>query len=97
MLNSESDIKLVLNRLIVVLTLLIVSALTAEADFEAAEKAYDQGDFATALREFKADGSPRSLNNVGMIYFNGEGVDQDKREALRWFRKAAEAGNVKRR
>ncbi len=69
-------------------------AVTAYADFAAAEKAYDQGDYATALREYQADGSASSLNNVGLMYFTGEGVNQDKREAARWFRKAAEAGSL---
>src|SRR5512137_2660697 len=81
-------------RLFVVALLAATAGTSVRADFNEAEKVYDQGDYVTALREFKADGSPRSLNNVGLIYFNGEGVRQDKAEAARWFRKAAEAGNM---
>ncbi len=69
------------------------SGFSAKADFEAAEKAYDQGDYATALSEYKADGGPRSLNSIGLMYFHGDGVNVDKREAALWFRKGAESGN----
>ena len=32
--------------------------------------------------------------NLGVIYYNGEGVPQDDVEALKWFRKAAEQGEA---
>ena len=35
----------------------------------------------------------RSLN-LGWMYANGEGVEQDKEEAVKWYRKAAEQGNA---
>ena len=31
---------------------------------------------------------------IGRLYLNGLGVSQDYNEAMRWFRKAADAGNV---
>ena len=80
--------------------LIIVGALcaglvpSAWAGSAAAEAAHNTGDYATALRLYMEDGSPEALYNVGMLYFNGEGVNQDKREALGWFRKAAERGNI---
>ena len=32
--------------------------------------------------------------NKGVRYYNGDGVEQDKKEAVKWFRKAAEQGNA---
>jgi len=32
--------------------------------------------------------------NLGVAYYNGDGVAQDKAEAVRWFRKAAEQGHA---
>src|SRR4029078_5451847 len=32
--------------------------------------------------------------NLGLMYFAGQGVQQDKKEAERWFRLSAEAGYV---
>ncbi len=31
---------------------------------------------------------------LGMIYYNGEGVPRDDAEALKWFREAAEQGHA---
>src|SRR5690349_13729007 len=70
------------------------TVLPVRADFSAAERAYRDGDFAVALDEYKADGSPEALYNVGLMYYNGEGATQDKLEAARWLGKAAEKGNI---
>ncbi|HTG82228.1 MAG TPA: tetratricopeptide repeat protein, partial [Geobacteraceae bacterium] len=66
----------------------------ALADFDAAMRAYGEGDYATAFREFKNDGSPEAQFNLGLMYFVGNGVKQDRREAANWFRKSADQGYV---
>ena len=33
-------------------------------------------------------------NNLGLMYHQGEGVQQDSKEALKWWRKAAKQGDV---
>ena len=33
-------------------------------------------------------------NNLGMMYYHGEGIKQNDAEALRWFTKAAEQGDA---
>ena len=33
-------------------------------------------------------------NNLGVCYDCGEGIEQDKTEAVKWYRKAAEQGNA---
>ena len=32
-------------------------------------------------------------NNLGAMYFTGEGVNRDEKEAIKWFEKAASQGN----
>ena len=32
-------------------------------------------------------------NNLGAMYFTGEGVDRDEKKAVEWFKKAAAQGN----
>jgi hypothetical protein len=32
-------------------------------------------------------------NNLGALYFTGEGVDRDEQKAIEWFEKAAAQGN----
>ena len=61
--------------------------------FEAVKK----GDYQTALKLWKplADqGDARAQYNLGLMYRNGNGI-QDDVEAAKWFRKAAENGDVK--
>ncbi|MBE9552475.1 MAG: sel1 repeat family protein, partial [Proteobacteria bacterium] len=53
-------------------------------------------DFAQAARLFRAaaeDGHARARNNIGALYDQGLGVDQNDEEAVRWFRAAAEQGH----
>ncbi len=67
----------------------------AWAGFDEGEGAYDRGDYATALREWRPlaeQGNANSQFFLGVMYDKGQGVRQDLREAARWFRKAAEQG-----
>ena len=65
------------------------------ADFLKGWDAYNKGDYATALREWKplaeqGDASAQSL--VGSMYNEGLGVPQDDKTAVKWYRLAAEQG-----
>jgi TPR repeat protein len=70
------------------------------ADGTAGLKAYQQGDFATALAEFMPlaeAGQASAQAAVGQMYLNGEGVPQDPAQAAIWLEKAAEGGNARAR
>ena len=57
--------------------------------------AYDRGDYATALKEFRPlaeQGNADAQFNLGFMYENGLGVPQDYAEAVKWYRNAAEQG-----
>ena len=61
-------------------------------------KAYNTGDFATAMRVFRplADqGQVLGEYIVGLMYANGQGVTENYAEALKWLKKAAEQGEAK--
>ena len=65
----------------------------AWAGFEEGEAAYNRGDYATAIREFRPlaeQGDAYAQFNVGLMYSEGEGVPQDYAEAVKWYSKAAE-------
>ena len=71
--------------------------LEIEADFDAGLVAYRQGNYATALQEFRPlaeQGNSSAQNYLGLMYAEGSGVAQDDRQAVEWFRKAAEQGNA---
>ncbi len=70
----------------------------AWAGFDEATAAYQRGDYATALREWRPlaeQGVADAQYNLGVMYGEGLGVPQDYAEAVGWWRKAAEQGNAK--
>ena len=75
--------------------LLVVLAAPAWADWDEGVAAYDRGDYATALREWRPlamQGNAAAQYNLGLMYSKGRGVPQDHAEAVRWYRKAAVQG-----
>ena len=73
----------------------------SESDgFDKGERAYKNGDYATAMREFKliaeeeggAGAGAQYL--VGMMYAMGKGVPQDHQMALKWYKRPAERGHA---
>jgi TPR repeat protein len=70
--------------------------MRALADFGAAQRAFDKGDYATALNELlplAKQGNPEAQFYLGFMYEYGRGVPQDSKEAIKWFRLAADQGN----
>jgi len=63
------------------------------ANSDAAYAAYQNGNYATALRlarPLAVDGDARAQWILGLLYYGGRGLSQDYNEALMWFRHAAE-------
>ncbi len=63
--------------------------------FGAGLEAYDDGDYASAMRLWKASaeaGDPNSQYRVGNLYRAGLGVPADLEQAGKWYRRAAEGG-----
>ncbi len=70
----------------------------AWAGFDEGVAAYNRGDYATALREFRPlaeQGDAAAQHNLGLMYHIGQGVTQDYAKAVKWYRKAAEQGDAK--
>ncbi len=70
----------------------------ASAALEAGERAYQRGDYATALQQLRPlaeKGDDRARYFLGLMYFIGQGVPQDDAKAAEWFRRAAEQGHVR--
>ncbi len=85
-----------MRRIIIAATLLIAFMATAQAEFQEGVAAYERGDYATALREFRPlarQGDASAQYNLGIMYDNGRGVPQDFAEAVKWYRMAAEQGH----
>jgi TPR repeat protein len=74
-----------------VLTLLAWTEVAC-ATFEVGLRAYQRGDFESAMKEFRdaaAAGDTRSMTLLGYMYSEGEGVEVDYGEALRLWQRAS--------
>ena len=74
---------------------LLLGTTSYAADFNKGYDAYQNGDYATALKEWKPlaeQGYAPAQYNLGVMYDDGKGVPQDDKEAVRWYRLAAEEG-----
>ena len=81
------------------LTLLLGSIGNSEsADFQKGLTAAQSGDFATALREWTPlakQGNAYAQYSLGIMYRQGQGVPQDYKTAVKWYRLSAEQEEVK--
>ena len=66
--------------------------------YQAGVDEYKRGAHSMALlawRPLAEQGDVRAQNNLGYMYYKGEGVEKDAEEAVKWLRKAAEQGFAK--
>ena len=80
-----------------VVLMLSFSHATIADDVEDGVAAAEKGDFAAALRlltPLAEQGDAKAQFNLGLIYFNGDGVAQDYKTAVKWYTLAAEQGDA---
>ena len=78
-----------------VILMLLLAACDSTADFDRGLTAYNRGDYAAALGEWRPlaeQGNAAAQSGLGAMYYGGQGVPRDEREAANWYRKAAEQG-----
>mgnify|MGYP006114862609 CR=1 FL=1 len=71
--------------------------MSESADFQKGLTAAQSGDYATALREWEPlakQGDADAQYYLGVMDANGQGVPQDYKTAVKWFKLAAEQGNA---
>ena len=76
---------------------IVCLAASACANYKAGLGAYERGDYATALREWRPlaeHGDAGAQVALGVMYINGQGVPQDYPKAVVLFRLAADQGNA---
>ncbi len=87
-----------MKRLLVVAAFVVGLVMPAcGQDFGAGKAAYDRGDYAAALREWKPlaeQGDANAQNNFGSMYYYGLGLPRDYIQAVAWYRRAAEQGDA---
>jgi TPR repeat protein len=76
----------------------VSGSMVAAQDLNKGLTAYQAGDYATALEEWRPlaeQGNVSAQFNLALMYDNGEGVLKDDTEAARWYRLAADQGYAK--
>jgi hypothetical protein len=79
----------------------LLLSTTCNADYQAGLNAYSMGDYATAMSEWKAEVAQEptsenlaiyreSLYAISMLYWQGEGVEQDYTISAVWLKQAAD-------
>ena len=84
-----------MKRLLILVVLLLGLASNAWADLLTGARAYRDGEYATALTEFRAlamKGDPLAQYALGLMYTEGVGVSKDPDSAVGWYDKAARQG-----
>ncbi len=80
-----------------VLACILAMPLLLRADWESAKRAFDQGDYATALKELKPlaeKGNADAQALLGLMYNQGRGVPLDIGQAIKWYKTSAGEGNA---
>jgi TPR repeat protein len=84
--------------LVLFASLLAIPAGPVSAErIEDAEAARRRGDYSAMVRIIKPlaeEGDVLAQYNLGLLYYQGEGVPQDLAEAARWYRRAADRGDA---
>jgi len=86
--------KKLLTALVIIVSLGTAGSVCA-ADFAKGFSAYKAGNSAAAVKEWTVlaeQGLADAQSNLGYMYSKGQGVAQDYKEALKWYRKSAEQG-----
>ncbi len=76
--------------------LLFIGNSTIAADYQKGFDAYSEGDYTTALAEWRPlaeEGDASGQFGLGLLYSNGWGVDLNDDEALKWYGLAAGQGH----
>ncbi len=76
---------------------LMLTVPVSAADWQVGREAYERGDYATALKEWRPlaeQGDAGAQYNLGILHYRGWGVAEDYVEAVKWYRLAAEQGHA---
>ncbi len=87
-----------MRHLLLALCLVAGLAGTASADVKSGVKAFQRGDYATAMRELKPLAEQDNVDAqyyLGEMYLHGHGVGRNFVTAAGWYTKAAEAGHAR--
>jgi TPR repeat protein len=84
-----------MKKLLVCILFVLIGTQVFAQEINKGYEAYNDGDYATALKEWKPiaeQGYAFAQYNLGIIYEYGDGVSKDYAEAVKWYGLSAEQG-----
>ena len=84
-----------MKKLLVCILFVLLGTKMSAQEIDKGYEAYNDGDYATALNEWKPiaeQGYAFAQYNLGIMYEYGNGVAKDYAEAVKWYRLSAEQG-----
>ncbi len=84
-----------MKKLLVCILFVLLGTQMSAQEIDKGYEAYNDGDYATALKEWKPlaeQGYAFAQYNLGILYEYGNGVPKDYAEAVKWYRLSAEQG-----
>ena len=84
-----------MKKLLVCILFVLLGTQMSAQEIDKGYEAYYDGDYATALKEWKPiaeQGYAFAQYNLGILYEYGNGVPKDYAEAVKWYRLSAEQG-----
>jgi len=84
-----------MKKLLVCILFVLFGTQVFAQEIDKGYEAYNDGDYATALKEWKPiaeQGYAFAQYNLGILYEYGNGVPKDYAEAVKWYRLSAEQG-----
>ena len=93
--GSFMTIKRISSMLAILAVLLVLTPPTMAQDFDKGFRAAEKGDYTKALQEWSPlaeQGDAATQYNLGIMHALGYGTSEDLREAVIWFRRAADLG-----
>jgi TPR repeat protein len=85
-----------MKKLFVAGLMILAVTCTAHAGYDEGYQAAKKGDYVTAFKSFKTNaesGDVSAQYSLAVMYNDGIGVKKNPKEAMFWFRKAAENGH----
>ncbi len=79
------------------LSLFIPTLLAQDSGHRLGAESYSRGEYEKAANLWLAEANEGSVDaqfNLGILYYEGKGVDRDRNESIFWFSKAAQAGHA---
>ena len=87
-----------MHRFLLIAVLLLSLVPAAYADLDGAHSAYEKGNYSQAFsmyKEYAEQGDVDAQYALGVLYYDGKGVNQDIQQAAKWITMAAEKGVTK--